>query len=771
MDMIDTISRGHPVPGKQRPLLLHIRRACYTFGFLGALSNPMVNAANPIDRPSSHAFSIPNEIVHRIKAGPVITTQDGLDYLQFITSTDTADTYQSIIAGPIDKLLDKTIPWNDIVYSNHTFRLVSQTYPLGTLVDLNNDGISTLIAGLSEYDINQSLTLISYDVFDGAVTLNGLQSDPVFIDFDDDDDLDMFITDFKYGNRDYYENVGTPEGHSFIYRGENINAYLDQYAETLPPSFFDYFNSQSFFQFPYPFGYPLIFDFDEDGDLDLLMFDDDAGSLSYFEQDRSAGKTKYSEPFSTKPTGFFKASWVTDFDTDGDMDLLVITSSDEFLFFERIRNKPVQYSDPVEITNFPQWSGSFFGAPNSASISRSKEIFNDIDNDGFQEMLVVQTTDYESFKLILLKKRADNSFEQRLIYQGNEIYNHPTYSLQFIDGTGDGKADIALQIISDDNTESHPILLFEQLGASQFSAPQSLSPTALGLNQSWSEELAVDFDQDGDMDTVYNHSVTWNLDSNPSSITNFSTRSHVGEGPNILIGGFIIEGDSPQTVILRGLGPSLTDKGVRAPLGDPVLYLFSGSTLIAHNDDWQSTEGANKIETAGVGLEHPNEAALRVRLNPGAYTAHLKGSPGDTGIGIIAIDSDNQMPTNSLQVNISSRAQVAEGENIAIGGFIIEGDTPVKVLIRGLGPHLQEHGLDNPLADPDITLFSGQSIIASNNDWMSSKNASEIAALEIAPTHESEAAILTELEPGAYTVHLRGRSGETGVGIIAVDRL
>jgi hypothetical protein len=122
-------------------------------------------------------------------------------------------------------------------------------------------------------------------------------------------------------------------------------------------------------------------------------------------------------------------------------------------------------------------------------------------------------------------------------------------------------------------------------------------------------------------------------------------------------------------------------------------------------------------------------------------------------------------------VNISGHAHVDEGEVITIGGFVIEGDTPVKVLIRGLGPELQDKGVSNALNDPNIILYSGSRIIVSNNDWRDNMNVSEIAALDIAPTHDNESAILTELAPGTYTVHLKDAQGELGVGIIAIDRM
>ncbi len=765
-----------------------IKKSIISLGALGVFVFSSDSAAISLGRSSTQAFSIPNEVVDRIVAGPAVTSIGGQQYLQFLTRTDQNVIYQNIIAGPLDKLLDQTSSWSDLIYQNIPVRLnVSlyngwypyALYAKASLVDLNNDGINTLIVIEKEYDINNGGVLISGDVFNGEAIFVG-DTYTRFVDVDGDGDLDVFVSNSKYGENsgEFYENTGTPEVPMFSPRNDDVNAVLATYHETLPDQFYDYFSAS--FGYPFPgvnhpvtsYDYPVIFDFDSDGDLDLLMARQLPSRLSYFEHSNKEDVTQYSNPYHSVLLDSQDAVWVTDFDTDGDMDLLVYHAQDQILFYERIGDLPNQFEDPVTITNFPVWTDpDFCGIPNANSISRSKEVFADLDNDGQQEMLVVYQNDFQEFKLILLIKRDFNFFEQRVIYQGTEINYGASERLEFLDANSDGKLDIALQFYYPDSADNQPVLLFEQQDPFVFTGPQTLEPDAVSLTQIHGNSLDIDFDGDGDVDKVYNSGVDWNLSSNPGSIVNFSTRSYVGEGSDILIGGFIIEGQSPETVILRGIGPSLAEKGVQSPLNDPHIYLFSGDQLIAHNDDWQSTEGADKIESAGIGLEHPSESALRVRLDPGVYTVHLKGKPGDTGVGIIGVDADNQAPTNSLQVNISGRAFVDKGEEITIGGFVIEGDTPVKVLIRGLGPQLKDQGVSNALGDPNITLFSGNTIIASNNDWKNSARAQEIANLDIAPEHDKEAAILRELKPGTYTVHLRGAVGDAGVGIIAVDRL
>jgi hypothetical protein len=745
-----------------------IKKILFTLGLVGSMGST-ANAAKPIARYGTDAFSIWNQYVEQIKVGPAITVIDGKSYLQYITPDAQASTYRNIIAGPVDKLMDRTISWDDIIYSSQTFVLDALSNSEGVLVDLNNDGINTLIVDKSEYDIVDLPLLITDDVSDGLTVGSGTLEPPVFVDVDGDNDLDMLFINSKYSSPYYYENTGSVAAPDFVYRDVDIEDISEQYRQTLPSGFSEYYKSVYGYYPNFLSHHQLLpFDFDSDGDQDVLLVYPNV-LLKYYEHSQNNGIDRYSEPFNIIPTRENEIAWITDYDSDGDLDVLTTHDmltpyqpgqSSDLLFHERINNTPAQYAPPVTLTNYPNQIA--YTSANKSSISHSKEVFRDLDNDGIQELLT-STESGGLYKFILLRKNDDNSFEQKSIYQDRGNYGRHA---QFVDGSND----IAFHSWNEE-IQQESILFFKHEEGLNYSAPITLDSDALELNRNVDQQLQLDFDADGDIDTVYNHSITWNLTSTPGSVTNFSTRSYVGEGSNILIGGFIIEGESPQTVILRGIGPSLSTKGVQEPLNDPELYLFSGSKIIAHNDNWQSANGADKIESAGIALEHSNEAALRVRLNPGVYTVHLTGKPNDTGVGIFAVDIDNQMPTNSLQVNISSRAFVKNGEDIAIGGLTIEGDTPVKVLIRGLGPLLQESGVENTLTDPSLTLFSGNTIIATNNNWKNSANASEIASLENAPTYDSEAAILIDLEPGTYTVHLRDASGESGVGIVAIDRL
>jgi hypothetical protein len=375
---IDT-TKNHIIKLKHKKLYLKT-------GLLTLSLTSMVNAANPIVRENTQAFSFPQQ---SIAIDLAITTLNGEKYLQFINYTDRDNTFQNIIAGPIEKLMDATIPWSEAVYANHEFELISPSFPLGKLVDLNNDGINTLISGLSEYSITNTQILLFDDTFNGTVDLATYNSEPLFIDVDGDSDLDLITSDWKYGYKDYYENVGSMNSHAFVHRGDSADKAEAQYLLTLQPGFLDHFNDQFHYPFPSEYEYPIIADFDADGDMDLLFSSTlSHNKLKYYEQSHKEGTRYYSEPFSALPASDNDASWVTDFDSDGDLDVLIYKTQGELEFHERTNNNPPQYANPITITNFPQNSGDYyFAAHSSASISKSREIFSDIDHDGYQEML------------------------------------------------------------------------------------------------------------------------------------------------------------------------------------------------------------------------------------------------------------------------------------------------------------------------------------------------------------------------------------------------
>ena len=126
-------------------------------------------------------------------------------------------------------------------------------------------------------------------------------------------------------------------------------------------------------------------------------------------------------------------------------------------------------------------------------------------------------------------------------------------------------------------------------------------------------------------------------------------------------------------------------------------------------------------------------------------------------------------PATSALVNLSTRLRVQIGDKVLIGGFILIGSAPKRVMLRGIGPSLVINGQPLPgrLEDPTLTLFDGAgNSVASNNDWMNSPQKQEISDSTIAPTDPKESAIIATLQPGNYTAIMSGVDGTTGIGVV-----
>lgn len=256
-------------------------------------------------------------------------------------------------------------------------------------------------------------------------------------------------------------------------------------------------------------------------------------------------------------------------------------------------------------------------------------------------------------------------------------------------------------------------------------------------------------------------------------LVNGSGRGKVGAGNDILIGGFVISGSTPKTVAIVATGPSLAQYGIASPLANPSIDLVRASdgALLGSNDNWQDAGNARQIAAGGFAPPHPLESAILVTLPPGAYTVLVRGVGGVTGTGIVGIYEAPTAGETSVLSNLSARGQVLTGNDILIGGFFLSATTTVA--IQAAGPSLGAFGIVNPLPNPTLTLVrsSDQAPIATNDDWQSGPRAPELIRLGLAPSHPLESAILVTLEQGAYTLHVYGVGGQTGIGTVGIYAL
>ena len=238
-------------------------------------------------------------------------------------------------------------------------------------------------------------------------------------------------------------------------------------------------------------------------------------------------------------------------------------------------------------------------------------------------------------------------------------------------------------------------------------------------------------------------------------------------GDNVLIGGFIVTGTQQKKVIVRAIGPSLPVAGA---LADPILELRDSSGgLIRSNDNWRI--GGQEAEIIATTIPPTNdlESAIVETLpaNNSAYTAIVRGVNNGTGVGLVEV-YDLDRTVDSKLANISTRGFVQTGDDVLIGGLIVLGQNPLRVIVRAIGPSLPVSGA---LGDPTLELRDGNgTLIRANDNWRTGGQEAEIIATGVPPGNDLESALVETL-PGNGALHtaiVRGVNNATGVALVEV---
>ena len=311
--------------------------------------------------------------------------------------------------------------------------------------------------------------------------------------------------------------------------------------------------------------------------------------------------------------------------------------------------------------------------------------------------------------------------------------------------------------------QSHPYVQNAFACANQFSDISATSPEGTNLD-------VIGYDL-GNVPATY--------------LGNLSTRAFVQTGDNLMIGGFMVQGTQPKRVILRAIGPELSQLGVPNAMANPTLELHNASgALIASNNDWQQTiiggiitsDQVQDIQNSRHAPGDANESAIIADLQPGNYTAIVRGVNNTLGVALVEVYDLSPSP-NSILGNISTRSFVQAGDDVMIGGFIVQGALPKNVIIRAIGPELSQYGVPNPLANPTLELHNSVGgLIARNDNWqttiiggiITSNQVQDIQNSGHAPGNASESAIIANLPPGNYTAIVRGVNNTIGVALVEV---
>jgi uncharacterized delta-60 repeat protein len=266
-----------------------------------------------------------------------------------------------------------------------------------------------------------------------------------------------------------------------------------------------------------------------------------------------------------------------------------------------------------------------------------------------------------------------------------------------------------------------------------------------------------------------------------SRLANLSVRSSAGTGPATLIVGFSLAGNGAKPVLLRGVGPALAGFGVQNTLANPTLRLdVFGGPAVGENDDWEASGGAGALSAAAASVgafplsAGSRDAGLLRTLNPATYTAQIGG-----GTGVALVEAyDTGGVSGARLANVSARTFAGTGGDVLIAGFVIAGNGAKTLLIRAIGPTLEQFGVEGALPDPSLQIAAlNGPVVAVNDDWgsfgsgMSATDMAatfrRIGAFPLAPG-SSDAAVVITLPPGGYTAQITPGSGRAGIALVEV---
>jgi hypothetical protein len=272
----------------------------------------------------------------------------------------------------------------------------------------------------------------------------------------------------------------------------------------------------------------------------------------------------------------------------------------------------------------------------------------------------------------------------------------------------------------------------------------------------------------------------------PSRIVNLSTRTFAGTGTDVLIAGFVVgggDGSARLPVLLRGDGPALAQFGLTGYLNDPLLTLFGkDGRPLAGNDNWGGeanigTTGA-RVGAFTIVANDSRDAALVQVVDSLPHTVQVRGADGGTGLALAEVyDAAEGIPTAATPrlVNFSARARVLTGSGVLIAGFVVSGNAPKTVLIRGVGPMLDDYGVKDALKAPQLALYRESTLIATNAGWGGDEQLEavmqRVGAFKLVSYVwgvREDAALLVTVDPGVYSAQVRSVDGTTGVALVEI---
>ena len=276
----------------------------------------------------------------------------------------------------------------------------------------------------------------------------------------------------------------------------------------------------------------------------------------------------------------------------------------------------------------------------------------------------------------------------------------------------------------------------------------------------------------------------------PSRLINLSILTPLGSG-EVMTLGTVLGGpgtSGSKALLIRGAGPALAQLGVAGFMPDPRLDLYRGQTLAAANDDWGGGSPLAAAFAAVGAFAYASANSLDAAIYgagfaPGSYTVQVRGVGSSAGTVIAELYDSTATASLSAAtprlVNVSVLKEIRSGDALT-AGFVIGGFRPHRVLIRAVGPALglPPFNIGGVMSDPKLTLYSGQQIIATNDNWGTQAPgltaaqitavADGVGAFRIGNDASRDAVLLVTLNPGNYTAQVAAATGGGGFVITEV---
>jgi hypothetical protein len=261
--------------------------------------------------------------------------------------------------------------------------------------------------------------------------------------------------------------------------------------------------------------------------------------------------------------------------------------------------------------------------------------------------------------------------------------------------------------------------------------------------------------------------VTVNTVDPSARLTNLSVRTALAASQTLIVG--VVVNDGSREILVRAAGPALAAFGLSTVMADPRLELYNGPNRLLSYNDLAGNLVPKFASVGAFGFPTGSKDAAFVESINAAYSIQAKG----TGPGVVLVEAyDTGEATAARLVNVSARNRVGTGDDILIAGFALSGSGAKRLLIRAVGPTLGAAPFNVPgvLSNPKLEIYNSDGVkVTENDDWDPQLSTTFLGVgAFLLNSGSRDAALVTTLPAGSYTVQVKGADGGTGEALIEI---